>query len=145
MALLECHDVSVAFGGVDALQPTTFSVDVGQLVGLIGPNGAGKTTLIDALTGAIPCQGRVIFDGHDISAFKPHRRALMGLGRTFQGMELFEDISVQENLLVAADRTRWWTPLIDAARPRDRGSSRGVARALEVAEISQYADSLPSE
>ncbi len=145
MALLECHDVSVTFGGVRALLPTTFSVDVGQLVGLIGPNGAGKTTLIDALTGATSCQGRVVFDGQDISAFKPHRRASLGLGRTFQGIELFDDISVQENLLVAADRTRWWSPLTDAVRPRNRGSSRELARALEVAEISQYAESLPSE
>jgi ABC-type branched-subunit amino acid transport system ATPase component len=145
MALLECHDLSVAYGGVHALMPTTFSVDIGQLVGLIGPNGAGKTTLIDALTGATSCQGRVIFDGHDISTFKPHRRASMGLGRTFQGMELFDDISVQENLLVAADRTRWWTALVDAVHPPRRRSSREVARALEVAEISQYADVLPSE
>jgi branched-chain amino acid transport system ATP-binding protein len=145
VALLECHDLSVSYGGVHALKPTTFSVDIGQLVGLIGPNGAGKTTLIDALTGATSCQGRVLFDGHDISAFKPHRRASMGLGRTFQGMELFDDISVQENLLVAADRTSWWTPLTDAVRPRNRGSSREVTHALEVAEISQYAESLPSE
>lgn len=144
MALLECRDVAVTYGGLKALRPTTLQVDEGQLVGLIGPNGAGKTTLIDALTGVTPCEGRVTFDGHDLAGIRPHRRAMIGLGRTFQGLELFEDLSVLENLRVAADRTRWWSFLLDPIFPA-RGDDSRVARALQIVGIEKYADALPSE
>jgi branched-chain amino acid transport system ATP-binding protein len=145
MALLECSELAVAYGGLQALRPATFSVDTGQLVGLIGPNGAGKTTLIDALTGATPSHGQVVFNGFDISKFKPHRRALAGLARTFQSMELFDDLSVLENMLVAAERTRWWSVVADAVVPLRRRPRGDVANAMQIAAISEYADLLASE
>jgi branched-chain amino acid transport system ATP-binding protein len=145
VALLECRDVAVTYGGLKALQPTTLQVDAGQLVGLIGPNGAGKTTLIDALTGVTPCEGRVTFDGRDLTGMRPHRRAMAGLGRTFQGLELFEDLSVLENLRVAADRTRWWSFLLDPIFPGRAGGDASVTSALQTVGIEKYADALPSE
>ena len=75
-----------------------------QLVGLIGPNGAGKTSFIDAITGLTAATGRVELAGEDISALSPERRARHGLARTWQAAELFDDLSVRENLNVTAGR-----------------------------------------
>ena len=72
--MLECREVSVSYGGLVAVKPTSLHVERGQLVGLIGPNGAGKTTLIDALTGFVRSAGAVVFDGQDLSGLRPHRR-----------------------------------------------------------------------
>jgi ABC-type branched-subunit amino acid transport system ATPase component/branched-subunit amino acid ABC-type transport system permease component len=104
-APLEVRDLTVAFGGVRAVDGVTLGVQPGQVVGLIGPNGAGKTTLVDAVSGLVRA-GRgstVLLDGRDVSRWSPMRRARAGLGRSFQSVELFEDMTVRENLLVAAD------------------------------------------
>jgi branched-chain amino acid transport system ATP-binding protein len=145
VALLDCRDVAVTYGGLRALRPTSLHVDAGQLVGLIGANGAGKTTLIDALTGVTPSEGHVIFDGRDLTGMRPHERASSGLGRTFQGLELFEDLSVLENLRVASDRPRWWSFLVDPIYPGRSGADAQVARALQIVGIATYSDALPSE
>ena len=76
--------VSVSFGGVHALVDVDLEVEEAQLVGLIGPNGAGKTTFIDAITGFVPCRGRVELDGRDLCGLPPHARARLGLARTWQ-------------------------------------------------------------
>jgi branched-chain amino acid transport system ATP-binding protein len=81
-ALLEVSGLSVSFGSVKALADVDLAVPHGQLVGLIGPNGAGKTTFIDAVTGFVPATGKVIFDGHDVSAEQPHARSRRGLTRS---------------------------------------------------------------
>jgi branched-chain amino acid transport system ATP-binding protein len=104
-ALLEVTDLTVRFGGVTAVDAVSLAVEPGSLVGLIGPNGAGKTTFIDALSGFAPSRGRIVFDGASIERLSPQRRAKRGLARTFQSIELFEDLSVRENVLVAADRS----------------------------------------
>ena len=101
-AVLRVTGLSVAFGGVRALRDVTLEVGEGELVGLIGPNGAGKTTLVDAVSGFVPCTGRVELAGVNISGLPPHERARRGLGRTWQSTELFDDLDVQENLTVAA-------------------------------------------
>jgi len=101
---LEARDISVRFGGVQALDGVDITVHSGQIVGLIGPNGAGKTTLIDALTGFVPCRGRVRVDGVSLDRKRPHARVRAGLGRTWQAVELFEDLSVAENIAVAVHR-----------------------------------------
>ena len=94
----------VAFGGVVAVDDVSFQVDEGTLVGFIGPNGAGKTTCIEALTGYVPhATGRVVFDGHDLGGMAPHKRARLGLVRTFQSVELFDDLTVRDNLRAAAE------------------------------------------
>ena len=77
---LRVEGLSVAYGGVRAVDGVHLSVAAGEVVGLIGPNGAGKTTLIDAITGFVPCEGAVVLDGRDISGLAPHRRARLPLG-----------------------------------------------------------------
>ena len=144
MPMLECHEISVSYGGLLAVKSASLHVDRGQLVGLIGPNGAGKTTLIDALTGFVRSTGAVAFDGRDLSGVRPHRCVQAGLGRTFQSLELFDDLTVRENLLVAAAPARWWSPVVDMVRPGRRGDL-DVAAALCAVRAEQYADALPSE
>jgi len=100
--VLSITELSVAFGGVHALEHVSMEVREGELVGLIGPNGAGKTTLIDAITGFVPCTGRVELDGHDIGGMAPYARARRGLSRTWQNTDLFDDLDVRENVTVAA-------------------------------------------
>jgi ABC-type branched-subunit amino acid transport system ATPase component len=99
--LLRVRGLTVRFGGVRAVDDLHLDVRRGQLVGLIGPNGAGKTTTIDALTGFVASSGRVEFDGHELDGEPPHRRAALGLVRTWQSLELFDDLSVVENVEVA--------------------------------------------
>lgn len=143
--LLEVHSLSVKFGGVVALQDVDLSLGSVACCGIIGPNGAGKTTLFNALTGYVrPRSGLLRFDGTDITRLAPHKRSRIGLRRTFQDSELFDDLTVEENLGVAADRsTRQEIPaLLDdlgltklarrACRDLPGGLRRevGVARAL---------------
>jgi len=101
-SVLAARGISVSFGGVQALVDVDIDVSQGQLVGLIGPNGAGKTTFIDAISGFVPCSGSVDLAGVDITDLQPHRRARLGLARTWQAIELFDDLTVRENLTVAA-------------------------------------------
>jgi len=103
-AVLEATGISVSFGGVRAVVDVDLEVREGQLVGLIGPNGAGKTTFIDAITGFVPSRGRVQLDGRDLTSLPPHARARHGLARTWQSIELFDDLSLVENLTVASHR-----------------------------------------
>jgi branched-chain amino acid transport system ATP-binding protein len=101
-AVLETSKISVSFGSVQALVEVDIEVPAGKLVGLIGPNGAGKTTFIDAVTGFVPATGRVVLNGRDISAEPPHVRSQLGLARTWQTLELFDDLTVHENCVVAS-------------------------------------------
>jgi branched-chain amino acid transport system ATP-binding protein len=103
-AVLSARGVSVSFGGVRALVDVDLDVGDKQLVGLIGPNGAGKTTFIDAISGMVRNRGRIELDGRDISSLPPHARARLGLTRTWQSIELFDDLTVLENLTVLAPR-----------------------------------------
>jgi sulfate-transporting ATPase len=101
---LRLEDVSVAFGGTVALDQLSLEVRSGEVVGLIGPNGAGKTTAIDAVTGFVrPSAGSVFLRETDITAWGPERRARAGLSRSFQSLELFDDLSVLENMQAASD------------------------------------------
>lgn len=111
MNVLSVQQLGVSYGGVHALSDVSLEVGEGQLVGLIGPNGAGKTTFVDAVTGLVAARGRVELDGKDLTGRPPHVRARRGLARTFQSSELFEDLTVAENLQVTADPSTWWTAL----------------------------------
>jgi branched-chain amino acid transport system ATP-binding protein len=107
--MLQVEGVDVRFGGVQALKCVDLRVDSGSLVGLIGPNGAGKTTLFNVITGLErPARGRVVLDGRDVTGLAPHRRARLGLGRTFQRIEVFSSLSVRDNVLAAAEARRSW-------------------------------------
>jgi len=100
---LDVQGVSKRFGGLVAVNDVSFSVQKGDLVSIIGPNGAGKTTLFNLLTGQlVPSAGQVIFEGQDIGALSPNRRARLGLGRTFQISQTLTSLTVIENAMVGA-------------------------------------------
>jgi branched-chain amino acid transport system ATP-binding protein len=146
MSLLEVDGLRVAFGGVVAVDDVSFEVDEGTMVGFIGPNGAGKTTSIDALTGYLPhASGRVVFDGTDISAMRPHQRARRGLVRTFQAVELFDDLTVRGNLRAAGNRRRWWESLGDLVMPRWHDDQSIIDDTLALLGLDSVADALPGE
>jgi branched-chain amino acid transport system ATP-binding protein len=89
------------FGGLTALQDVSFSITAGEITGIIGPNGAGKTTLFNIVTGIYdPTSGKVCYDGKDITGFPPEKLARLGMVRTFQGIELFGQMTVLENVMV---------------------------------------------
>lgn len=143
MRLLETTGMTVEYGGVRALDRLSIGVDEGTLVGLIGPNGAGKTTCIDALTGFTSHEGQVSFGGRDLRGVAPHQRARLGLVRTFQGGELFDDLDVRGNLLVAGSSPRWWhsvRDLVMPARGGDAAVGRWVDRTVERLDIGHLVD-----
>lgn len=102
MTLLEINKVSLSFGGLKALNDVSFTHSGKEILALIGPNGAGKTTLFNAVTGmySLDC-GTIIFDGEDITRFKPYERVKCGIARTFQNIRLFSKLTVLENLFLA--------------------------------------------
>jgi branched-chain amino acid transport system ATP-binding protein len=141
--LLEVRSASVRYGGVVALNDVSLEVAAGSVVGLIGPNGAGKTTLLDAVTGFVRCGGEVRLDGDPLQQLTAHRRVNRGLARTFQSLELFEDLSVRENLLVSADPGQWWSVLQDVVRPGRRPDTAVVDEALTLVGLADHAEDLP--
>ena len=102
MALLDVKNLTKHFGGLTAVGDVTLELNEGELVGLIGPNGAGKTTLFNLLTGVYePSEGTVTLDGHLLNGKDPYKIASLGLGRTFQNIRLFKDLTVLDNVLIA--------------------------------------------
>jgi branched-chain amino acid transport system ATP-binding protein len=142
MTLLRVDNVSVTFGGVNALTDVELSVDAGGITGLIGPNGAGKTTLFNVINGLqVPDRGRVLLSDRDITDLKPYQRARLGIGRTFQRLEIFGSMSVRDNIRVAAEILRDHDhsapdPIDVAEEVLDRVGLRGVS--------TERADKLPT-
>ncbi len=142
--LLSTRAVSVSFGGVHAVVDVDIDVEPGQLVGLIGPNGAGKTTFIDAVTGFVPHRGQVTIDGVDVSDARPHVRTRHGLSRTWQAIELFDDLTVRENLTVSAHHPSTWETVTELFRSRPTRND-AVESALELFSLESLAEANPSE
>jgi len=98
---LEVQGVSLRFGGVRALSDVSFAVNEGELFSIIGPNGAGKTSIVNCISGRYtPTEGRLFYQGRDITGLKPNARAALGIGRTFQNLALFHHMSVLDNIMV---------------------------------------------
>jgi len=109
--LLEARNVSRVFGGLKAVTDVSFTVHRGEILSLIGPNGAGKTTVFNCLTGVLPpSSGSILWDGRSLTGLVPHRVVARGLARTFQGIRLFNNMTVFENVLVGMDH-RFHVPL----------------------------------
>jgi branched-chain amino acid transport system ATP-binding protein len=136
--ILTTTDLTVRYGGNLALDSVSLSIGEGELVGLIGPNGAGKTTFIDALTGFTRSTGSVELDGADISHAKPHQRVRAGLGRTWQGAELYDELTVRENLEVGGHRPTLW----QSCREILTGRSSAPAAVDEAAKLIGLTDIL---
>lgn len=99
---LEVENISLRFGGIKALQNISFQVHTGEIFAVIGPNGAGKTSLINSINGFYsPQEGRILFEGRDISHVPPHERAKLGISRTFQNIALYTNATVLDNLMAA--------------------------------------------
>jgi branched-chain amino acid transport system ATP-binding protein len=142
--VLQATGISVSFGGVHAVVEVDLEVGDGQLVGLIGPNGAGKTTFIDAISGFVRSRGRVLLDGEDLTRMAPHARARRGLARTWQSIELFDDLSVRENLLVASHRPSVWRTMLETVSTPDAHPEE-IGAVLELLGLEDVADEAPSE
>ena len=130
-ATLAVEGLSVAFGGVKAVDALSFSVEAGTLKGVIGPNGAGKTTLFNAISGFVaPQAGRVRVGGRDVTRLRPQARAALGLARTFQNLQLFARMTVLENVMVGAHvhlASGWLAGLLGLAR-REGQQAEALAR-----------------
>ena len=131
MALLEIEKLVVRFGGVVALDETSFAVESGSICGLIGPNGAGKTTLFNCVSRLYtPQSGRIAFDGEDLLARGPHEISALRIARSFQNLGLFASMSVRENVMLGA---------YSRERPGFLGSAVGL-RAVGTRERSLRAE-----
>ena len=143
---LRVADISVRFGGHLALDSVSMEAESGEVTGLIGPNGAGKTTLFNVITGLqAPTSGWVHLEDEDITGLRPHKRAHLGLARTFQRLELFGVLTAHDNVRLAADlaghpgpdrratQLLEWVGLIDVADIRADQLPTGQARLVELA------------
>ncbi len=144
MALLEAMNITKRFAGITALDGVSVDVADGEAVGLIGPNGAGKTTFFNCLLGLLkPDAGSVRFADRDISRAPVHKRARAGIGRTFQRLELFAEMSVRDHLLVAErarrDTGRFWRDVLNLAAPT-AAEAASTAATLELLGLGDVAD-----
>jgi branched-chain amino acid transport system ATP-binding protein len=136
MALLAIEDVTRRFGGIVAVADVSLALEEGQIVGLIGPNGAGKTTLFNLITRLYrPNEGRILFEGKDLTRTPAHRIARLGIARTFQNVVLFQQMTVLENVLVGAH---------SRLRPfSERRGRKQAQQMLEYLELGEFAKRLP--
>jgi sulfate-transporting ATPase len=144
-APLEVRNLSVAFGGVAAVRNVSFSVRPGEIVGLMGPNGAGKTTIIDVITGFTPPgSGTVLLAGEPLERLTAEQRARRGIGRSWQAVELFDEMTLHDNLLVAEDSQSAIHYLTDLVAPGHPRLSEEVAQIVEHFELTPQLSLRPS-
>ena len=148
--VLVAEEVTVTFGGLTAVDDASIRVHAGEVVGLIGTNGAGKTTLMNAISGFVPCSGRIELEGRAIEKMAADRRAALGLGRAFQQSRLFPDLTVLETLAVAAEsrqRTSFTTAVahLPNGYRRDRAQRAHAHDIADFLGLGPYADKFTSE
>lgn len=142
MSLLEVKSLTKNFGGLSAVSNVTLQVEADEIVGLIGPNGAGKTTLFNLLTGVYPAtEGTVVFNGENLAKLAPYQVASLGVGRTFQNIRLFKDLTVLENVMVAlhGKRTNLFSSILRLPRYYQKRAQQ-KAEALTLLEFFELQD-----
>lgn len=154
MSILKVEGLGKSFGGVAAVHALTFSVSAGQIKSVIGPNGAGKTTVFNLVSGVLKADtGKVLFKDRALGSLKPHKRARLGLSRTFQNTLLFDEMTVEENAMVASEtRTRLsiWTymlrlPAVYRTEKERRETARIALKMVGLEEkASEEAGNLPA-
>ncbi|MGD0393209.1 MAG: ABC transporter ATP-binding protein [Acidimicrobiales bacterium] len=142
--LLRVESVSKVFGGITAVESVCFEVEAGESVGLVGPNGAGKTTLFNCICGQLqPERGSVQLAGQELLGIPTYKRARLGIGRTYQRVEVFPDMTVRDHLLVAERarqrQGRLWKDLCNRSAPTAHENQR-VDAVLELVGIGDRAD-----
>lgn len=146
MPLLDVRNLTVSYAAVQAVNDVNLSVNEGEIVGLIGPNGAGKSSFIDAITGAIPDRGGdVTFADASLNGLPPHKVARRGIVRTFQSVELFDDLTVLENLQVAAEQPTAWQMFRDLWVPSPLRGTNDVQWASALCDLDSALQRFPSE
>src|SRR6202165_1578619 len=139
-AVLEVSDIRKRFGGITAVDGVSFDVQEGEILGLIGPNGCGKSTLFNCILGQLtPSDGEVKVDGRPITGMRPCDLNRLGIGRTFQLLQVFPQLSVRENLVLAAQEHAgsMWSRLLG---PRDAGLTAAADRMIEFFRLAALAD-----
>jgi ABC-type branched-subunit amino acid transport system ATPase component/branched-subunit amino acid ABC-type transport system permease component len=142
---LEIRNMSVTYGGVSALRNVSVSIEPGQIVGLIGPNGAGKTTLVDAASGFARYTGQVLLDGRRIDRLHATQRARAGMTRSFQTLEIFEDLTVADNLRTASDPGGLTPYFRDIIYPKHLPLSDAALACVDEFNIAPLLDRVPTE
>jgi branched-chain amino acid transport system ATP-binding protein len=147
-ALLSVENISKSFGGLKAVADVSLAVAAGEICSVIGPNGAGKTTLFNMISGVLrPSNGRIVFDGTDLSTVSPWRFAAIGIGRTFQNLALFKHGTAVENILTGR-HTHLRSTVLDAVlffgctRKEEIEARRRVERIIEFLEIEHIRDAI---
>jgi len=149
--LLKIDNISISFGGLKAVDSVSFAVKPQEIFSIIGPNGAGKTTIFNIISGFYkPNSGTVFFQRNNLVNYKPHKIAELGIGRTFQNLELFSKMTVLENLLIAMHlyiKTNFWEEIIHSAKVRleEEKAYERAMNILEYMSLEPYANKLISE
>ena len=149
--ILEIEGLSMSFGGLKAVSDLDLNIAEGEIFSIIGPNGAGKTTVFNMVSGFYkPDAGKIRFEGRDITRLRPHRIAALGVGRTFQNLELFSRMTVLENLLIAKHlfaHTNFWTEILNTrgARSEEERIRREALAILDFLDLARTADTPISE
>ena len=139
-AVLEVRELTKSFGGIGAVNGVSFAVREGEILGLIGPNGSGKSTLFNCILGQLaPSSGEVRIDGRPITGMRPCDLNRLGIGRTFQLLQVFPELSVRENLVLAGQEHQggMWSRLFG---PRDAGLTLAANRMIDFFRLAALAD-----
>ena len=139
--VLEVRDLKKSFGGIHAVDGVSFDVNEGEILGIIGPNGSGKSTLFNCILGQLrPTSGEVKLDGHAVTGMRPCDLNRLGVSRTFQLLQVFPELTVRENLILAAQEHKG-SMVTRLFGPRDAGLTGDADRMIEFFRLGHLADS----